>query len=360
MHPNFRFSCLGALIVLIGHAILLQAVPRPIPVKVVVVAMFEIGNDTGDRPGELQLWVERDHLDHVYDLAAAYHAVRMNDQGEMAVLTGQGTAHAAATIMALGLDPRFDLSHAYWLIAGISGGNPQRVSLGSAVWANWVVDSDLAYEIDPREAPKDWSTGYIPLRKTKPFEQPAEPMENQVFELNHALEQWAYHLTRNIPLDDAETLRSIRANFDGKAANKPPMVTEGDEVSSSTFWHGKLLDAWADQWVSYFTQGKGVFATTAMEDTGTLLSLRGLAAAGKADYNRILILRTISNYDQQPRDLDAASSLARQRIGSYSAYMPSLEAAYTVGHTVVNELLTHWANYGATIPGQNGTTVGPN
>src|SRR4051812_10079842 len=96
--------------------------PRPIPVKVVVVAMFEVGNDTGDQPGELQYWVERDHLDHVYSLPSGYHALRMNADGEMAVLTGQGTAHAAATIMALGLDPRFDLTHAYWLIAGIAGG----------------------------------------------------------------------------------------------------------------------------------------------------------------------------------------------------------------------------------------------
>src|ERR1700675_2877791 len=95
---------------------------KPIAVKVVVVTMFEVGEDTGDAPGELQYWVERDHLDHVYALAAGYHAVRMNDAGEMAVLTGQGTAHAASTIMALGLDPRFDLTHAYWLIAGIAGG----------------------------------------------------------------------------------------------------------------------------------------------------------------------------------------------------------------------------------------------
>ena len=42
------------------------AAPRPIPVKVVVVAMFESGADTGDEPGELQYWVERDRLDHVY------------------------------------------------------------------------------------------------------------------------------------------------------------------------------------------------------------------------------------------------------------------------------------------------------
>ena len=93
------------------------AKPKAIPVRVVVVAMFEVGADTGDTPGELQYWVERDHLDRIYPLAAGYHAVRMNGDGELAVLTGQGTAHAAASIMALGLDPRFDLTHAYWLIA---------------------------------------------------------------------------------------------------------------------------------------------------------------------------------------------------------------------------------------------------
>ena len=57
------------------------------------------------------------------------------------------------------------------------------------------------------------------------------------------------------------------------------------------------------------------------------------------DWSRILVLRTVSNYDRQPRGLNAADSLARQRIGSYSAYLPALEAAYKVGHTVVAELL---------------------
>jgi purine nucleoside permease len=31
----------------------------PTQVKVVVVTMFERGEDTGDTPGEFQLWVER-------------------------------------------------------------------------------------------------------------------------------------------------------------------------------------------------------------------------------------------------------------------------------------------------------------
>ena len=341
---------LRSLVAFLGILALAPAVfpkPRPIPVKVVVIAMFEIGQDTGDQPGELQFWVERDHLDKVYPLPAGYHAARMNSSGEMAILTGQGTAHAAATIMALGLDPRFDFSHAYWLIAGIAGGSPDRISLGSAAWARWVVDGDLGYEIDPREMPQDWSTGYVPLRKTRPFEPPAAPLDGQVYQLNAGLTQWAYDFTRNTSLVDPDALKEIRARFDGAAAQRPPFVTLGDEISSSTYWHGKLSDAWASEWVSYFTAGKGQFATTAMEDTGTLQSLKYLAQAGRVDWQRILVLRTVSNYDQQPRGTSAADSLAHQRIGTYSAYLPSLEAAYTVGHAVVNELLTHWSKYEA-------------
>ena len=326
------------------------AASRPIVVKVVVVAMFEVGNDTGDQPGELQYWVERDHLDRVYQLAAAYHPVRMNGDGEMAVLTGQGTAHAAATLMALGLDPRFDFSHAYWLVAGIAGGSPDRVSLGSAAWARWVVDGDLGYEIDPREMPSDWTTGYIPLRKTRPFEPPAAPLDGQVFALNAALTQWAFQLTRKTPLPDSDRLKEVRAHFDGVSAQNPPSVILGDEVSGSTYWHGKLSDAWAAEWMRYFSNGQGEFATTAMEDTGSLLSLRGLANAGRVDWNRILVLRTVSNYDQQPRGMSAAESLSHQRIGSYSAYLPALESAYTVGHAVVRELISTWPKYRVAIP----------
>jgi purine nucleoside permease len=107
---------------------------KPIPVKV-VVAISERGQDRGDEPGEYQLWVEREHLDQVLDLPAGYHHVRMNQDGVLGLLTGVGTAKAAASVMALGLDSRFDLSKAYWIVAGIGKGDPADVSLGSAVWA---------------------------------------------------------------------------------------------------------------------------------------------------------------------------------------------------------------------------------
>src|SRR5712692_6190973 len=73
----------------------------PIHVTVVVVTMLERGEDTGDAPGEYQLWVEREHLDQILPLAAGYHHVQLNKDVVLGTLTGVGTAKAAASVMAV-------------------------------------------------------------------------------------------------------------------------------------------------------------------------------------------------------------------------------------------------------------------
>jgi purine nucleoside permease len=148
----------------------------PIPIKVVVVTMFEIGEDTGDRPGEFQTWVEQLPLREKMPFPHGYRDLRYNrEKSVLGIVTGIGTARAAASVMALGMDPRFDLSRAYWLVAGIAGVNPNEASIGSAAWAEWVIDSDLGFELDAREKPAEWSTGFIPLGKAVPYEEPLNP-----------------------------------------------------------------------------------------------------------------------------------------------------------------------------------------
>lgn len=334
----------------------------PIPVKVVVVTMFEVGNDTGDTPGEFQHWYEGEHLTHRYPLPAAYHDAMMNDDGVLGIVTGVGTARAAATIMALGNDPRFDLTHAYWLVAGIGGIDPAAGSLGSAVWSDWVVDGDIAHEIDPRETPKDWPTGYVPLRKGTPYEQPRTDENGIVFRLNTGLVDWAYGMTRNIALPDTAEIKQRRQDFAGELAKKPPFVLRGDNLAASTFWHGKLLNQWARDWVKYQTGGKGTYAICGMEDTGTLQSLTWLDRAGKVDLKRVLVLRTASNYDQQRVGITAAESLAETKITKYSAFLPSLDSAFRVGDPVVRYLVAHWDTVRDALPAsaaQPSTTGGP-
>ena len=317
---------------------------KPIEVKVVVVAMFERGEDTGDQPGEFQFWVEREHLDKIFEMPGTYHRPRMNDKGVLGTVTGVGTAKAAASIMALGMDRRFDLRKAYWVIAGIGGGDPQDVSLGSAIWAQHVIDGDLGYEIDAREIPKDWPTGMVPLRKTVPYEQPLRPeLEGEAYTLNQKLVNWAYALTKDIHLDDNGKMQASRARFQGfPNAQRPPFVTEGDTLSASTFWHGDLMDKWANDWVKYYTSGAGNYMISAMEDTGTMQSLTFLAQAGLVDPQRVLVLRTVSNFDMQAPGVTASDDLKTMLFGAYSAYMPALEAAYKVGSTVVHYLTEHW------------------
>jgi purine nucleoside permease len=326
----------------------------PLPIKVVIVTMFEVGEDQGDQPGEFQTWVERLPLPESVPFPQGWRDLRLNRQkGVLGIVTGIGTARAAASIMALGMDPRFDLRRAYWLVAGIAGADPDDMSLGSAAWAEWVIDGGLAHQIDAREVPWDWPTGYVPLNRAEPYAEPVpEDDGGVVYRLDPGLVDWAYRLTRNVVLDDTEALQALRAPYVGHlAAQRPPFVRKGDNLATSTFWHGGRLNEWANDWTAYWTGGKGNFVTSAMEDSGTLQALTFLDQAGRADRDRVLVLRTASNYTMQHRRATAAESLAGEAEGDLSAFLPSLEAAWQVGHPVVEELVDRWRRYDDALPG---------
>ena len=92
--------------------------PKPVEVRVVVVTMFEIGADTGDAAGEFQLWHDRQKLDVRFAFAHHHDLFFNPSTGVLGMVTGEGSINSASAVMELGMDPRFDLSHAYWLIAG--------------------------------------------------------------------------------------------------------------------------------------------------------------------------------------------------------------------------------------------------
>lgn len=328
---------------------------EPVPIKVVVVAMFEKGEDEGDTPGEFQNWVERFPLAESMPFPQGHRDLRYSDEGVLGVVTGIGTAKAAATTMAIGLDPRFDLSKAYWLVAGIAGVDPEDAPIGSAAWAEWVMDGDISHQIDAREAPADWPTGYIPLRQAEPYELPV-PEENLgvVYRLNPALVEWAYQLTRDVSLEDTEEIKRERALYTNHPlGNRPPYVLKGDHLAGATFWHGALLNQWANDWMTYWSNGKANFVTSGMEDTGTLQSLTFLDNAGRVDIERVMVLRTGSNYTMQHPGISADESLRQKVKGmGYSAYIPALDAAYEVGSVVVKEIVNNWDAYRDALPGQ--------
>jgi purine nucleoside permease len=124
----------------------------------------------------------------------------------------------------------------------------------------------------------------------------------------------------------------------------------GDNMAAMTFWHGRLLNDWANKYVDYWTDGKGQFVSSAMEDTGTAQSLWYLDQAGRADYQRLMVLRTASNFSMPvlPGETSAQSLLGDGE--GFTGLRLSLEVAYEVGSTVVAELLANWNTYETDTP----------
>jgi purine nucleoside permease len=328
-----------------------KELPAPIEVKFVVVTMFEIGQDTGDKAGEFQLWKERQSLDTKFEFPHSYHDLYFNEEtGVLGMVTGIGTFYSAGAAMALGLDPRFDLSKAYWLVAGIAGIDPEDASIGSAAWAKYLVDGDLSHQIDAREIPEDWETGYFPRHTKKPYDPNKPTPKGEIMYLNAELAQWAYDVTKDVEIPDNDSIKQAREKYvNYPNAQKPPFVLIGDQLAAMTFWHGEIYNTWANKWVDYWTDGKGEFVTSAMEDTGTFLSLSLLHNSGKVDKNRVMVLRTGSNYTFGPEGVSAVDNLLAENEG-YQGLEVSLEAAYRVGSTVLDEIVNNWSFYKDNIP----------
>ncbi len=150
-----------------------EAFQARIPIRVVVVTTFENGQDTGDAPGEFQNWVERYPLTTTLPFPQGYHPLRYNDANHvLGIVTGVGKSHAAASIMALGMDPRFDLTRAYSILPasresirheGRSVRPPGQAMPSTAT---------LDMRSTPERSPSDWPTGIVPYDRATPYQQP--------------------------------------------------------------------------------------------------------------------------------------------------------------------------------------------
>ena len=113
------------------------------------------------------------------------------------------------------------------------------------------------------------------------------------------------------------------------------------------------MNAQAQQWVSYWTGGKGISTTTAMEDCGILQSLSFLAQTKRVQLSVCWYCVPPPTIRCQPSNETTAQLLASEAAedDALSAFIPSLEAAYKVGSPVVNELTSHWNKYRDHLPG---------
>ncbi len=322
------------------------ALAAPIPIKVVILTTFEAGEDKGDRPGEFQAFAERMPLNQTLVVPGIERPVRYSADGVLGVVTGM-RARPREAIAALISGGQFDVSSAYWVVAGIAGVDPRAASIGSAAWAQYVVDADPTYEMDDREIPADWAYGIYSLGTQRPqVKGSAAGSSGMVWKLDAGLVAWAYDLTKGVKLDDNANLAAARAGYPNEpAAQTPPRVLIGDALGATRFWHGDRRTQWARDWVKLWTDGAGTFVMSDCEDQGILDVLTIYGAQGKVDARRVLVLRTGSNYTRQP---DGAQPVLREFTPGGAA--AAFEAAYRVAAPVVQAITTGWDRYATVLP----------
>ena len=146
------------------------------PVKVMIISMFG---------PEGQVWLDKLgpwKAIHVAGLSPDYPVVNCNRQEVCVMTTGMGHANAAASLMALTFSDKFDLRRTYFMIAGIAGIDPMQGTIGSAAWAKYLVDFGIQWELDAREKPDSWPSGYLGINTKGPAEKPPLDYKTEVFQ----------------------------------------------------------------------------------------------------------------------------------------------------------------------------------
>ncbi len=225
------------------------------------------------------------------------HIHCLADYSVCQVTTGEAEINAAATMMAVGLSDKLDLTNTYFLIGGIAGVNPKHSTLGSVALTRYAVQVALQYEFDAREMPENFSTGYFPLGPShSPDQLPGFIYGSEVMELNEALRDIAYTFAAKAQLADNHESKEYRKKYrereDFAAATLEPSIIKCDSATSDVYYSGTLLSEAFENITAAWTNSNGVYCMTAQEDNATLEVLVRMAIEGLVDFSRVMIVRT--------------------------------------------------------------------
>jgi purine nucleoside permease len=263
--------------------------------------------------------------------------------------TGEAEINAAASTTALLLSPLFDLRQTYFLLSGIAGVNPDHGTLADVAFAKYAVQVALQYEIDGREVPGGWSSGYIPQGSHVPDEYPGSIYGTEVFEINEALRDIAVKFAGTAKLNDSAISSNYRQHYasygnDTKTGLIPgttrkPRVISCDVVTSDVYFSGTLLAESFEKTTKLFTNGSGEYCMTAQEDNAILGSMLRAAKAKTMDFGRIIVMRSGANFDRPATNMSCLDNLFYVPQG---AFQTSIDNLYLAGAPVVNGILKGW------------------
>ena len=346
---RYVWSSFVLVVLLSRTCVPLRAAEAVLAPRVLVVVAFQ-DNGASAPTEEAAPWVFSEGLRERVATASAV-SLRCNAARTACLLiSGEGKVNAVTSLLSLGLDPRVDLRRTYVIVSGIAGTSPDVATIGTAAWARYIVDYDIAHEMDARELPATltdsrfqqgcmtgtwcgkagWRTG------------------TEVFALDPNTVRFAYDLTKNVELASPPFVAKIRAAYPQSIARERPHVEMCDIVAGDTYWVGNRLASFAAAWTKRWTNAAGTYCMTSMEDSAYAGTMKKLAAVGRVDYARFLDLRSGSDFDRPHAGQTALDVL---RAGITSGTFPiAVRNCYLTSRVVVRYIVAHWDDLRNGIP----------
>ena len=310
-----------------------------LPVKVLILPKFEVGEMTGDFPGEAQYYYEG-YLagGEEYELKGAGDNAKLYYKDGIALcVTGMGKVSAALQTSAVLSDERFDFSKAYVLSTGCAGSAKGYGIMGDVFILSAAVDYDLGHHADPRDMSSERETTWF---HDSSYDDCAK------IATNPTLTESVYNLVKDTKLETTErTAEIMRTEFPGEAwADREPKVLRGTTVSGDNFWKGQYDHE--NALLMMETYGcTDPYAVTEMEEIAI-----GRAVKNFSLLDRLIILRDSVNMDvfmlgATPESLwggaTASGELATEDgAESFDIFPVARRNNYAVGKTIIDAILS--------------------
>ena len=313
-------------------------------IRVLIVPKFEIGEITGDFPGEAQLFYEHycaglgeTELPNSPRNARFY----MNEESGVAILlTGSGKTASGLSLMALLMSDRYDCRDAYIVSVGCGGGSLGVCVPGDVVHVTAACDYDLGHHVDAREMDD--------VNDVTPWF-PDDSYIDYAFEvLSSDLCEKAFRMTEGIPLRSTELTHQILEKTFGDNPKKEkvlrdPMHIKGTALSSDNFWKG-VYGHYTAEYIARHYGSPDPFAVTEMEE---------IAIANTAEcfdmLDRIISFRVIVNMDvflsgESPENTWGEKNGFNQKVTeanseTFDIFEPAMHNLFDTASVVIDAIL---------------------
>lgn len=280
--------------------------------RVIIIPKFEIGEMTGDFPGEAQLFYEKYCADcdetEIPNMPSTGHFYVNEENGIGMLVTGSGKTAAGLSLMAVLSSDMYDFSDAYIVSVGCGGGSAAHCMLGDVIVVTAACDYDLGHHVDAHERKN--SSSHIMWFPDDAY------ADYEYKQLNADLYEKAFQMIKDCPLRTTEESKMIVAkNFEARDEEELlPAVRKGTALTGDNYWKGRYGHVTANFIAEYYGCADP-YMVTEMEEIAILNTAECFDML-----DHVISLRTIVNLDMF---LDGATP--ESTWGEYKSFNEKVE-----------------------------------